>query len=504
MKSLVAKFGGTRLEPTLLRLAAGVLPLFQKSLNDPRPFWTREGVSEQQKKALEPLRASLLKCEQLFPVPAHSWLVEPVAVSSKDLESVLRWAMEVADCDLLSAMSKPTLSFDTDWSIVGEISSNVVKQATSGRLQLAFAPKATYGTKRRLIPLEVWKQTTRGNLVTPAWNGIFADLAADDAKLQDLEFAASINNLYEVPFKIDVVYLWVDGSDPKWLAKKSLHQRENESSHGASASRFVSRNELYFSIRSLLQHAAWVNRIWVVTDGQVPELGELAERVSVIDHRDFIPSEYLPTFNSHAITANLHRIPGLSEHFLYLNDDIFFGRNLHPGIWFDTLGRSVIRYTRTVMSGMSSKSKDLIQDIRQDTVLLAHGRGLKTTTRSIQHGPHPLQKKLMEKLWAEFGSEFDRTCRNKFRSRGDIVPEWMHNFAAITSGRGFVGGKLTYNYIVINAKSSLPRILGLYFRRVPSVLCLNDVSELNPSDVAHESVVENRLRVITKLLESDR
>jgi hypothetical protein len=207
---------------------------------------------------------------------------------------------------------------------------------------------------------------------------------------------------------------------------------------------------------------------------------------------------------SHAITANLHRIPGLTEHFLYLNDDLFFGRNLHPGIWFDTLGRSVIRYTRTLLPAYNVDSKDLVQKIRQNTIQLASGRGLKTTTRSIQHGPHPLQKSLMEKLWKEFELEFDRTCQNKFRSESDLVPEWLHNFAAITSGRGFVGGKLTYNYIVINSKKSLPRILGLFFRRVPSVLCLNDVSELASTEIASEAIIEVRLRLITKLLESDR
>lgn len=504
MKSVIAKFGGTRFEPALLKSAARVFPLFQRALKDSRPFWTREGVSEQQKLTLQPLREKLLTCESIFSVPATRWLIEPVGVNSANLEIALKWVIDEADCELLCAVSKETLSFDSDWSIVSAVTARLIKQARLGHLQLGFSPKGTHGTKRRLIPLEVWRETKKGNLLSPAWNGMFADLPADDEKDADLRLAASFNNLYEINHKIDVVYLWVDGSDPKWLAKKSSFEGGMPLDHGTATSRFVSRNELYFSLRSLLQHAAWVNKIWVVTDGQIPELGELSDRVTVIDHKDFIPSEYLPTFNSHAITANLHRIQGLTEHFLYLNDDIFFGRNLHPGIWFDTLGRSVIRYTRTVMPGFSVKGKDLIQKIRQNTVMLAHTRGLKTTTRSIQHGPHPMQKTIMEKLWKEFRAEFDRTCRSRFRSETDIVPEWLHNFAAITAGRGFVGGKLTYNYIVLNSKKSLPRILGLFFRRVPSVLCLNDVSELAVEDVASEATVENRLRLITRLLESDR
>lgn len=508
MKSMIARLGGTRFEPALLHFAARFLPLFQKALNDTRPFWIREGVSSTQKAALEPLRKKLTESPHFFSVPANSWLIEPVGVSSKNLEPALTWAFDRGDFDVLTAVSGSTLSFDTDWTVSSRLSARLLKQVSEGRIQVAFAPRATLGTARRLIPLEVWKQTKKGNLVSPAWNGVFSEIASLDEGIAtqnaDLQLASSLQSLYEVNHKIDAVYLWVDGSDPKWLAKKSSFEGNVPLDHGTAPSRFVSRNELYFSLRSLLQHAAWVNKVWVVTDGQTPDLGELADRVTIIDHKDFIPAEYLPTFNSHTITANLHRIPGLTEHFLYLNDDIFFGRNLHPGIWFDTLGRSVIRYTRTVMPGFSANDKDLIQKIRQNTVMLAHGRGLKTTTRSIQHGPHPMQKTIMEKLWKEFGQEFDKTCLSRFRSETDIVPEWLHNFAAITSGRGFIGGKLTYNYIVLNSKKSLPRILGLFFRRVPSVLCLNDVSELAADDVASEATVENRLRRITKLLESDR
>jgi hypothetical protein len=504
VKSLFARIGGTRLEAPALKISAAVVPLFHRSLNDPRPFWIREGVSTQQKLALSPIQDALLTSGFFFKVPAQSWLIEPLAVSAKQLTQALEFVAKSQTTEILWSIVQPNLSYDSDWLVLRALEPKILKQATKGEVQLAFAPKATLGTSRRLVPLEVWKQNSHGNLVSPAWNGKFTEISGDFKTSEDLDFAGQTKNLYDVPYAIDAVYLWVDGSDPSWLAKKAKYQDSNSSLHGSAASRFISRNELYFSLRSLLQHAAWINRIWIVTDGQKPELGELGDRVTIVDHRDFIPEEYLPTFNSHAITANLHRIDGLSEHFLYLNDDIFFGRNLHPGIWFDTLGRSVIRYTRTLMPGKSVSQPELIHTIRHNTVALAASRGLRVTTRSIQHGPHPLQRGVMEKLWSEFRDEFDQTCKNRFRAETDLVPEWLHNFAAISSGRGFLGGKLTYTYIVINARSSLSRIIGLFFRRVPSVLCLNDVSELKPEDLASEAVVENRIRVITKLLESDR
>jgi hypothetical protein len=501
VKNQLAKLGGSALEAPLLKFAAAISPFIKHSPAEDRHFWLREGLSVPMQQGLEPLRASIIEIAGYFSVPSNSWLVKPIGVAAKDLNAVLARSLGNTNFDLVSAVSRIDLSFESDWSPVTELSTSTVAKIANHELQLAFVPKGTMGTDRRLIPLEVWKSTSRANIASPAWNSVFSELAPGADLGKDLDRASSFDNIFDIDFAIDAVYLWVDGSDPVWQAKKKQHDDSADESHGSAESRFISRNELYFSIRSLLEHARWVNKIWIVTDGQVPELGEFADKVTLVDHKDFIPAEYLPTFNSHTITANLHRIPGLSEHFLYLNDDIFFGRNLHPGIWFDTLGRSVIRYTKTLVPGFETKSLATIHRIRQNTVALGQSSGYKITTRSIQHGPHPLQKSVMTELWQKHTDDLQRTCESRFRSETDIVPEWLHNFAAISTARAFVGGKLTYRYVVLNAKASLPKILGLFIRRLPSVLCLNDVSELNDKERASEAVVERRLNALAKLLE---
>lgn len=504
MKNQLAKLGGTALEGPLLKFAAAISPFIKHSPTEDRQFWLREGLSTQMQQRLEPLRASVLEIPGYFSVPTNNWLVSPIAVAESDLNNVLARSLGNPKFDLVCAVSSIELSFESDWSKVTELAGSTAAKVANRELQLAFVPKGTMGTDRRLIPLEIWKSNPQGNIASPAWNNVFSELAPGADLGKDLDRASSFDNIFDIDFAVDAVYLWVDGSDPVWQAKKQQHEGASASSHGSAASRFISRNELYFSIRSLHEHARWVNKIWVVTDGQTPDLGEFADQVTVIDHKDFIPAEYLPTFNSHTITANLHRIPGLSEHFLYLNDDIFFGRNLHPGIWFDTLGRSVIRYTKTLIPGFDAKKLSTIHQIRQNTVALGHASGYKTSTRSIQHGPHPLQKSVMSELWHKHQDELQRTCASRFRSETDVVPEWLHNFLAISTARGFVGGKLTYRYVVLNAKASLPKILGLFIRRLPSVLCLNDVSELNDKERASEQVVERRLHALAKLLQTKK
>jgi hypothetical protein len=107
-------------------------------------------------------------------------------------------------------------------------------------------------------------------------------------------------------------------------------------------------------------------------------------------------------------------------------------------------------------------------------------------------------------MWKRFGDELTETSKNRFRTQGDLVPEWLHNFLAYSTGDAVMGGKLTYSYIVLNAKSSLAKILNLALRRPPSVICLNDVSELPAHDRASEQITENRLKKIAALLLKDR
>ena len=134
---------------------------------------------------------------------------------------------------------------------------------------------------------------------------------------------------------IDAVYLWVDGSDSQWqLKKKEIIDDLYGRSHllkddVASVGRFADNDELKYSLRSLALHASWINNVYIVTDNQCPRWIN-RDKVTIVDHNEIFPENAsLPCFNSHAIELCIHRIKGLSEHFLLFNDDFFLGSAMH-------------------------------------------------------------------------------------------------------------------------------------------------------------------------------
>uniref|UniRef100_A0A1I8IGI1 Stealth_CR2 domain-containing protein n=1 Tax=Macrostomum lignano TaxID=282301 RepID=A0A1I8IGI1_9PLAT len=105
-----------------------------------------------------------------------------------------------------------------------------------------------------------------------------------------------------------------------------------KSNSGQERSRFEDNNELKYSLRSLTKFAPWIRKVYLVTNGQVPNWLNLTNpRLTLITHEEIFPNKsHLPTFNAPAIETHLHRIPGLSDHFLYFNDDVFLTKPVHP------------------------------------------------------------------------------------------------------------------------------------------------------------------------------
>ncbi|XP_015515285.2 N-acetylglucosamine-1-phosphotransferase subunits alpha/beta isoform X1 [Neodiprion lecontei] len=129
---------------------------------------------------------------------------------------------------------------------------------------------------------------------------------------------------------IDVVYTWVNGSDPTFL--KNLEKYVPVTDVNIATSRFDDKDELRYSLRSLEMYAPWVRHVYVVTNGQIPSWLDMDNpRLTLIAHEDiFVNRDDLPTFSSPAIESHIHRIPGLSDKFLYFNDDVLLGADVWP------------------------------------------------------------------------------------------------------------------------------------------------------------------------------
>lgn len=136
---------------------------------------------------------------------------------------------------------------------------------------------------------------------------------------------------------IDVVIPWVDPSDKEWQASKNKFLKDlNNDKVDNSENRFRDWDNFKYVFRGIDKFMPWVHKIYLITCGQVPDWmnKEADGRLVIVNHSDYIPKEYLPTFSSHPIELNLHRIKELSEHFIYLNDDFFVINETSPEDFF--------------------------------------------------------------------------------------------------------------------------------------------------------------------------
>ncbi|MET8154476.1 stealth family protein [Actinoplanes sp. NPDC049668] len=285
-----------------------------------------------------------------------------------------------------------------------------------------------------------------------------------------------------ISFPIDAVYTWVDGSDPAWQARKKTALAANtwldEASRlSANDSRYASRDELRYSLRALHCFAPWVRHIFLVTDDQVPAwLDTEHPRLTVVSHREIFGSTgRLPTFNSQAIESRLHRIPGLSEHFLYLNDDVFLGRPAAPEMFFTSGGLTRFFPSPARVDSAPRTPGDPPADSagknNRELIKAAFGRVL---TRKMMHTPHPSRRSVIEEIENRFAEHVDATASHQFRHPDDIsLLSSLQQYYAYLTGRG-VSGPIAYRYNDLADPATPFKLAELLRKRNLDAFCLND------------------------------
>ena len=347
------------------------------------------------------------------------------------------------------------------------------------RVTRADEPAPPGGEARPQGSLIAPRRNRWADVITPAAAGIEQRTIAG----RERPTVAMIGHphLFDVREPIDAVYTWVDGSDPDWVARKNRTLRELgapvDHELSANRSRYTSRDELRYSLRSLETHADWVRHVYLVTDDQVPEWLRVDHpRLTVISHRDlFAGRGRLPTFNSHAIESQLHHIHGLSEHFLYLNDDVFFGRPVAPEQFFTGNGLALFHRSASKVGLAPAAACDvpLMSAAKNNRDLLVErfGRGI---TSKLQHVPHALRRTVLFDIERDFACEVGRTASSQFRSQSDLsIAASLAHYYGYATGRA-APGRLAYFYADIAKDDTPVRLKSLLSKRAVDVFCLND------------------------------
>nr|WSW66130.1 stealth family protein [Streptomyces sp. NBC_00995] len=303
-------------------------------------------------------------------------------------------------------------------------------------------------------------------------------------------------------FPVDVVYTWVDDSDPVWAAERDAARSGRLGApapalhaQAANDARFTSRDELRYSLRSLHQYAPWVRNVYLVTAGQVPAwLDTDVPGLQVVDHRElFSDPDALPTFNSHAIESQLHRIDGLSEHFVYLNDDVFLGRPLTPGHFFHANGLSKFFQSKALVPTGPKGGDDLPVNAagKNSRALIERSFGTRIAQK-MKHTPHALRRSVLADIELVYGEEHRRTQHSRFRSPDDVpIASSLHHYYGFHTSRATVGS-LRYVYIDLAADTARRRLNSLLARRDFDTFCLND-TVVHPDPEAQDSMVRSFL-----------
>lgn len=280
---------------------------------------------------------------------------------------------------------------------------------------------------------------------------------------------------------IDLVYLWVNGNDPQWLAKRNACIGKTEEKSAVNCDgRYADNDELKYSLRSIDKYAPWLRRIFIVTDNQVPVwLDTSNASVRIVDHKEIMPDVCLPCFNSAVIEHFLYKIPGLAEHFIYANDDMFINKPVTPETFFGKDGLPIVRFNRrpfrkwTLLFKEKVQGKRLsnyVQTIRNSAELVEKKYG-KYYGGKTHHNIDAYLRSDYEHAAKVFEDEIRTTLLNHVRSENDIQRN-IYSYVALAEKRAhlhYVTQRTSFRLHIQNESH-----YGKLERYNPILFCMND------------------------------
>ena len=253
--------------------------------------------------------------------------------------------------------------------------------------------------------------------------------------------------------KIDVVITWVDGDDPRHRAKRQQFgtQRQFCAENVAGETRFKSIGEIFYCVASINRFAPWVNKIYIVTDEQNPNLEPLLAQhfpqgyipMEIVDHKVIFRGyeEYLPTFNSISIESMTWRIPGLSDKFIEFNDDFILTAPVTPEDLFTNEGvvcyATKACYFLTALTRYFKRRKDGSQEVTFKGMML-NGAAQADNKRyylKIDHTPRGLLRPFYEEYFSANPEVLLRNISHRFRHASQFTPQVLQYMTLYRQGR---------------------------------------------------------------------
>ena len=312
---------------------------------------------------------------------------------------------------------------------------------------------------------------------------------------------------------IDFVLIWVDGNDPEWQKTKSRYRGE-DSKFNVNNVRYRDWGLLHYWFRSIEAYAPWVRKIHFVTCGQVPQwLNTAHPKLHLVNHSDYIDEEFLPTFSSHPIELNMHRIQGLSEKFVYFNDDVYLTAPVEPEDFFlKGLPRG-----RAVLNPPTPNRHGVATVVMNDLGVLADHFDFKTQFKKnwkkwlspvygVQnlrtllllpwhrylgfldlHLPMPFLKSTFQQVWQEEEPLLRTVSSHRFRSDSD-VNQWLMNYWQLASGSFVPGTTKIGKCFDVSCDRDIEPVVDVIKNRSMKMICINDTEQIESFDAMGQTL----------------
>lgn len=299
-----------------------------------------------------------------------------------------------------------------------------------------------------------------------------------------------MNDQTDTEPQIDAVITWVDGADAAHLAKRATFMGRAGAlcENARNPHRWVQSDEIYYCLNAIHTYAPWLRRIWVVVDGQTPDLARapqaLRDRITIVDHREIFRDHLhvLPTFNSLAIESMLWRIEGLAERFIYFNDDVFLTAPLRPRDVFMGL-RPVLRGRWVDFSRLAPRGDPaLFNHFMQVNAAGMAGYGPERLFKPA-HVVHPLRRSVMAGLFDRHRTAFEANIGHRFRHISQFSPQGLHGHRCISDGAAQISAARDHLHItsgqgIGNPAAQTRALLEPAALEGIKFLCVNDLPQL--------------------------